>query len=226
MSPAGLVAAVALMAAAPKGGGLEVTYLSGTAELSAPGAKGWTELEKGASVPLGATVRTGEKSRLELVAKDGSVLRLAESSKLELTQATFGGKARKVGVRLWLGRMWAHVTKAVGGDSSFEVRTENAIAGVRGTSFAVLAQQDLSALVRVYAGTVGVRGAKGASRGARKEVPGPSRISRAQWEEVIAAAMTEVKVTALGDIRPAESFEDEGDALEWAQWNQARDTPH
>jgi hypothetical protein len=41
------------------------------------------------------------------------------------------------------------VTRALGDGSRFEVRTRNAVAGVRGTSFAVMAQSDLSAMVKV-----------------------------------------------------------------------------
>ena len=86
-----------------------------------------------------------------------------------------------------MGRLWASVTRRLRGDSAFEVRTRNSVAGVRGTSFAVLAQADLSSIVKVYTGTVGVK-KKGLSKN-RVVVAGPQRIDRQQWEEVIATAM-------------------------------------
>lgn len=203
--------------------GLQVTWKQGRVESARAERGPWRVLELGASVAVGTLIRTGAESRVELEAPDGSVIRLGAKGRLEVEAALAAKEHRQVGLRLWVGRVWAQVTKAMTGDTSrFEVRTGNAVAGVRGTSFTVLADQDLSSLVRVYAGTVGVRGAKG-KRGSRRQIAGPKRVSLAEWREVIATAMTEVRVSALGEIRPAETFEDEGESLEWAQWNQARD---
>src|SRR5690606_19363569 len=120
--------------------------------------------------------RTGEKSRLEIRLPDGSFIRLGSSSKVTLDEGHLGA-TRKVSVTMWLGRIWAKVAKEVADDSKFEVETANAVAGVRGTSFTVIANQDLSALVRVYSGTVGVRKSTGPKPGfrtrARTEIPGP-----------------------------------------------------
>ena len=124
-------------------------------------------------------------------------------------------------MRLWLGRLWAKVAHRLGAGSRFEVKTGNAVAGVRGTSFAVLAHADLSSVVKVYTGTVGVK--KSGSGGKRTVVAGPQRVDRRQWEEVIATAMHQVRVTHLGEIRPAEDFVDQGSDEAWASWNQRRD---
>jgi hypothetical protein len=77
-------------------------------------------------------------------------------------------------------------------------------------------------LVRVYTGTVGVR-PSAVKKGDRKQVSGPKEIDRRQWEEIVATAMKEVRVSSVGDIAPAQDFEDSGESLEWAQWNQQRD---
>ncbi len=222
-----MIALLALLAAA-QGDALRVTFVEGDAraaptaeEAKPPRAKEAKPLRLGGRIEPGTTVVTGE-GRIELTAADGSVVRLGPRARLVVDRLS-GEKRRSIGLGLELGRLWAKVTRAVGG--TFEVRTANAVAGVRGTAFAVLAEADRSALVQVYAGSVGVRGVTQTSVSARVRVPGPSRVSRAEWEEVVAAAMTQVKVSALGDISPAERFEDEGEALAWAEWNQARDGP-
>jgi ferric-dicitrate binding protein FerR (iron transport regulator) len=202
----------------------KVTLLEGTAVVS---AEGRTEaaLKLGRDLQVGDHIKTGPKSRLELSLPDGSALRLGAGTELALDTARFEGRRREaVGVTVTLGRVWAKAAKAVG--ASFEVRTKNAVSGVRGTSFTVVAQADSSAIVRVYAGTVGVRKKGGPTGAPRVQVPGPKAITKGQWEEIIASAMKQVKVSALGDLSPAESFEDEGDELEWAQWNQGRDGAH
>lgn len=210
--------------------GAKVSLLDGSAEVSRGSAKPLA-LKSGSALAEGDVVQTKDKSRMEIAFADGSVLRLGANTKLKLTEARFGAdKQRNVSVSVWVGRLWANVAKALGAKDTFEVETQNAVAGVRGTSFAVQASADLSAVVRVYAGTVGVRkgegGAFGARPGSRKQVPGPQQIDKKQWEEIIAMAMKQVKVTALGDISPASDFEDTGEELEWAQWNQGRDKPH
>lgn len=188
----------------------------------------WKRLAEGAKVREGDALRTGPKSRLELRVPDGSRVRFGAGSQVVLSQGHFGKKGeRKVTFTLWLGRVWAKVAKRMGGESTFEVKTQNAVAGVRGTSFTVMAHADLSSVVKVYAGAVGVKKVEGetasSKRPARRQVAGPQRIDKKQWEEVIATAMKQVKVTSLGQIQPAEDFTDDGAELEWAMWNKARD---
>lgn len=221
-----LFALTLLLVAAPAYGAGEarVTLLEGRAEEVREG-KPARALSKGAALSAGQRLRTGPKSRLELTLPDGSALRLGAETELILDTARFSGKRREaVSVTVLLGRVWAKAAKAVG--ASFEVSTRNAVSGVRGTSFTVLAQGDASAIVRVYAGTVGVKKKGGPAQAPRVQVPGPREIPKGQWEEIIASAMKQVRVSALGDLSPAESFEDQGEELEWAEWNQSRDGGH
>jgi hypothetical protein len=198
-----------------------VSHLKGSATRVRGDAR--VALAVGLSVGVGDSVETGEKSRLELTLPDGSKLRLAPKSKATLDAASFEGKRReRVSLKLGAGRIWSNVVRGTGGGDTFEVRTDNAVTGVRGTSFSILASADASAIVRVYTGTVGVRpGAR--APGERKPVAGPSQVSKARWEEIIAKAMEEVRISAAGEIAPASGFEDEGESLAWAEWNRARD---
>jgi len=198
----------------------EVSYLEGRAELRSGADGEWSAVTKGARVAEGATLRTGPKTRLELSFDDGSKVRLGSDARMTVSAARFDGQQRKsVSLRLFIGQVWANVAKAVSADSQFEVRTDNAVGGVRGTSFAVLAAADTSAIVRVYAGSVGVRPAIGETAD-RKRVPGPQQIDKKQWEEIIATAMKQVRISKLGELSPAEDFSG-GDEFE--QWNRKRD---
>ncbi len=212
----------------------KVSYLQGTAEVlreakghsddKGPKAKApWRALKKGTKLARGDAIRTAPGARLELRMLDGSRVRLGGGSKITLKDSHFSGQKRKVTLSLWLGRLWAKVTKKAGGERSFAVETHNAVAGVRGTSFSVVADADLSAIVRVYTGTVGVKKNKAKRNGNRVQVAGPQRIDRKQWEEIIATSMKQVKITQIGEIKPAEDFEDSGGDLEWAMWNKDRD---
>lgn len=184
----------------------------------------WKPLDKGAGLAQGDTVRTSAGGRLELTLADGSRLRLGPDTRLTLERHRVGKADRSVGVAVWVGRVWAKVARRLGGNNAFEVRTQNAVAGVRGTSFTVVAMSDLSAIVQVYTGTVGVKklGADYRAR-ERKQVPGPERVDKKQWEEIIVTSMKKVQISALGEIAPAQDFEPVGEEVEWAQWNQKLD---
>ncbi|MCK6547304.1 FecR domain-containing protein [Myxococcota bacterium] len=214
-------------AGGPAPAGVSVTLVQGKAEVERAGKR--SPLAVGAAIAEGDTVETSARTKVELTLADGSRVRLAPNTKVTLTEGKFrGNEGRNVRVGLVAGQVWAKVAKAVGGKDTFEVGTENAVAGVRGTAFAVSAAADLSAVVRVYAGTVGVRKSEkdaGATGGKpeRRQIAGPERIDKKQWEEIIATAMKQVKISSTGQIAPAEDFEDRGEDLEWAMWNKERD---
>ncbi len=223
----------AARAESPSAGPIRVTFVAGeahvlraahrhTTEAGPQKTAPWQRLRPQARLAEGDAVRTSSDARLELTMPDGSRLRLAEKTQVSLERSHFGRSARQVSVRMWLGRLWAHVARRIGSDSAFEVRVQNAVAGVRGTSFAVVAQADLSSVVKVYTGTVGVKKVAAAGAG-RVAISGPRRVDRQQWEEIIATQMRQVRVTQLGEIQPVEDFVDLGDDLEWAQWNRTRD---
>jgi hypothetical protein len=115
-------------------------------------------LAEGDALHEGETVQTGAGARAEISTTAGSVVRLGESSKMTLGSAA-GGKV--FSARLFLGNLWAKVHKLVAGES-FQVETENAVAGVRGTEFRVEVAPGKEDLVRVYEGAVEVKSHIGA----------------------------------------------------------------
>ena len=230
---AALLAAAALAASAPPAAGT-VTFLAGDAT-RASGAGGRAEkLVVGGAVRAGDTVETKRRTRLELRLADGSVLRLGPSSRAVVSSATFGEtvEERNVSAKLLVGKVWANVAKAVGGDARFEVRTENAVAGVRGTTFRVDAATDRSVVVKVYSGTVAVaqgaipRPGHGGGKDAkpeRRQIAGPEEVSREQWEKIV-TSMMQVRMSAEGVPGEPEAFALAGSGTdEWEAWNRSRD---
>ena len=205
----------------------QVSALEGKAEKARDGAR-FTPLSVGTGVAQGDQLRTRDDSRLELKFSDGSVLRMGPKAKVQLTEALFGGPARrKMTAKLFFGNLWAKVTSAIQGEQKFQVETENAVAGVRGTTFRVDAHTDKSVLVRVYAGAVAV--AKNVPSYAtgkdepRHEVPGPGEVSRDQWEKIVGKQM-QIVIAADGTPGDPEKFAEDADKDDaWAKWNQARD---
>ncbi|HET7826554.1 MAG TPA: FecR family protein [Anaeromyxobacter sp.] len=229
---AAAVAGVALLAAPapaavarPAG---SVTFVSGEATRSA--AWRTERLAPGTPVFAGDALETRRRTRLEVRLADESVLRLGPLSRAVVEEAAFGStpEDRKVSAKLVVGKIWANVAKAVGGEARFEVQTDNAVAGVRGTTFRVDAAKDRSVVVKVYSGTVAVAGGRvprpghGAPR-ERREVPGPEEVSREQWEKLV-GAMMQVKVSAAGVPAEPERFAlSKAGRDEWEEWNRSRD---
>lgn len=225
------LAGVAVLAAAGPGAPAPagaVTFVSGEATRRAGGAA--EPLAVGSPVRVGDVLETQRRTRLEVRLGDGSALRLGPSSRAVVEQAAFGSgaEARAVRARLAVGKVWANVAKAVGGAARFEVQTENAVAGVRGTTFRVDAATDRSVVVRVYSGTVAVAGGRvprpeHVPPGERRQVAGPREVSREEWEKIV-TSMMEVRVSAAGvPAEPAPFQLAKAGADEWEEWNRSRD---
>ncbi|WP_224242520.1 FecR family protein [Hyalangium gracile] len=115
-----------------------VAQLEGEATRTASG--GAVEaLEEGSAIEVGDVLAVKDGGNLALLLTDESTLVLAGGSQLRIDEATFAGLERKgFSARLLVGTVWARVKKAVAGSSAkFDVTTERAVAGVRGTTFQV-----------------------------------------------------------------------------------------
>jgi hypothetical protein len=215
-----------LIAAAPKTA--SISALEGKATKSRANAAP-VALAVGTAVAQGDTIETQDDTRLEITFSDKSALRVGPRAKVQLTEAHFGGgpARRKMTAKLFFGNLWAKVTSVIQGDQKFAIETENAVAGVRGTTFRVDARNDKSVLVRVYAGAVAVAKnvpiyATGKNE-PRHEVQGPEEVSREKWEKIVGNQM-QIVIAADGTPGEPEKFDldvDKDDA--WAKWNQERD---
>ena len=207
----------------------QVSALEGSATRARASAQP-AALKVGTGLGQGDVIETGDDSRMEIRFSDASVLRMGSKAKLQLTEAHFGnGPAkRKMTAKLFFGNLWAKVTSVIQGEQKFQVETENAVAGVRGTTFRVDARTDKSVLVRVYAGAVAVAKnvpiyATGKKDEARHEVAGPDEVSREQWEKIVGKQM-QILIAADGTPGEPTQFAEDADKDDaWAKWNQARD---
>lgn len=224
-----MVALLAPVVKADERNSAQVSFLEGKAT-NAPGGTGKAAaLAANGVVFENDIVETQAGTKLELKLKDGSVIRIGPTSKLQLKSAYFGDKGeKKFSAKLLFGRVWSKVSGLVGTESKFEIETDNAVAGVRGTTFRVDAARDRSVLVRVYAGSVamaqGAFAAKShATPGKRTQVKGPSEVTREKWEELV-GKMMQMAVAADGSPGSPTAFTEKDDAAdEWAAWNTMMD---
>jgi hypothetical protein len=190
----------------------------GQASRKADGGKGATKvLEVGTAIRVGDLLETGAGTRLKITLNDKSVLMLDEKSVLTIDQADFEAQTNQrkgFWASLGVGKVWAKVSKAVaGGDAKFEVRTERAVAGVRGTVFWVDAvtvvkgaKTTKNVRVQVTEGLVAVSSTQPLKKdapkpppGQRIQVGGPQEITRDQWEQRFAELQKGMVVQVTGE---------------------------
>jgi ferric-dicitrate binding protein FerR (iron transport regulator) len=211
-----------------------VSYLKGSAELLGAGKTAWRALKLNDALKEGDQIRTKEDGQLEVLLTDGSRLRFAGNSEFKIVHMEMDPSApRNVNVHVTFGKIWARVAKKLGIKEKFEVSCPQAVAGVRGTVYRINVDQDQSALVRVYDGTVEVKGGgKSAEQAAKpgaptrvagpKPIPGPHKVTMEEWT-VIIKAMQQVRIGANGVPEKARDFTEAEDRDAWVDWNQARD---
>jgi ferric-dicitrate binding protein FerR (iron transport regulator) len=131
-----------------------VTYLEGNATIDGVGAS------IGAEVPLGSTVKTAADSLCEIVFNVRNLIRIKENTTL-----VFNPRNLQRGSELRDGEAILILKKLLdtdsGGGARFMLRTQNAVAGVRGTSFFIKAESDGSTYVCCCNGTLHVEGEGG-----------------------------------------------------------------
>lgn len=173
-----LVAAVPLAARADAAG--RVTFLEGEASRTPRGGAAQA-LAEGGEVRAGDALETAAGSRLEVALADGSVIRLDERSRADLDEVKEASpKSWRVRLSLAAGALWSKVTRRLGSDAAFEVKTERFVAGVRGTEFLVEAADDHQIQVSAGAVEVGLNegGAAWAVRRFRVEAAHALRVDR------------------------------------------------
>lgn len=229
--------AVAVHAVESGGSEATVTTVHGSAKVYRTGSTTGRPLHKGDKLKRDDEVKVAEKSRLEILFPDGTVMRLAEKSSLRMNELAFNRETdqNNVKVGLSLGKLWANVKKLKTADSSVEVKTANAVAGVRGTVYRVNVEEDKSALVKVYDGEVYVANPpRDASKpidrvtqphevSGPREVPPPfHEVSMEEWTAIV-KAMQQIRISPDGKPSKPEDFDPKTDADDWVKWNQERD---
>jgi len=179
----------------------KVTVVDGQAT-RAPKDGAAVALAVGGEIELGDTLVV-KSGNLKFELTDGSVVALGTGSKLQISEAEFEGQERKgFSAFLGAGSLWTKVKKTLTG-AKFEVTTERAVAGVRGTIFRIDADTLVKAakgrkasVIRVVEGVVNVKPSASVIKashaaalkpvvkpGKRVEVAGPTEITADEWEK-------------------------------------------
>ncbi len=113
-----------------------VAALQGQAQVLRGGTGDWAGIASGDPVFVGDHLRTLAGSKMQLAFREDSLLTLAESSELTVTEQVVERAAPRSRFGLLYGTLRAVVTDRYSKpDSSFQVETPTAIAAVRGTGF-------------------------------------------------------------------------------------------
>lgn len=136
--------------AAPVG---KITNLQGNVDITVKG-KAARVASPGDPVNIGDFIRTKSKSKAEITFNEGNVLRLAENTRVGITEYMSGKKKNSSILNLFRGRI-QNIVKTIGAITGgrYEVHTPTAVCGVRGTIFYV-GQSYGATNVAVLEGTV------------------------------------------------------------------------
>ncbi len=142
-----------------------IVFVKGKAEVQRRGERAWRAAEIKMAVYPGDKLSTEDGAELEVKTDDGSVLKLKDRSLLEIDAMEKQAKplATITSLKLGLGKLLGCIRKLSSKESKFDVTTPTAVAGVRGTVFAVFAEGDSTEL-DVLKGKVAVSGQVGAEQ--------------------------------------------------------------
>ena len=128
-----------------------VSYIDGEAFLK--NADGWTALQAGDQIPQGATVKTGPASKCEIQFGQTGAVHLSANTVMTVTTAELTALRKRVELDLSLGSLTSKVARLTG-DDRYQIKTSEAMAGVRGTKFTVTESLDGLTKIAVEEGVV------------------------------------------------------------------------
>lgn len=209
-----------------------VSFLEGSAFKSRTG-KDWEAVSKGDVLTGEDQVKTGAKSKIELTLPDGSKIRFSENTSVKIQSILSDEEKRDFEFKVFFGKIWSKAAKFKK-TSKFDIKTANAVAGVKGTTYRIDANKDKSSIVRVYEGEVSVSnlppGKVGKSQSKTPkyvsgptEIPGPHEITREEWTYIV-KSWQQIAISPSGVASKPVSFTPEEDKSDWVLWNQEMDT--
>jgi hypothetical protein len=214
----------------------KITKLDGAATRT-PDGKAAEALTEGATIDLKDTI-TVTAGNLKFELTDGSVIALDKGSVFTVNEAEFKGQERSAfSGFLKSGSLWTKVKKAMGG-GKFEVTTERAVAGVRGTIFRIDADTLVKAakgsgggvkasIVRVVEGVVAVHPGKLIAKtikaalpkkGTRSEIAGPTEVSADDWEARFVDLQKNTQIAVGVDLWEQAQYDEAAKNDAFAKW--------
>ena len=131
--------------------------ITGKVEMQAGAAAGWKTVANGDSIPIGASVRTGPGASCMLKWAGGHVVKVGPLSNVKVVDADKSPTGKESStLALSNGKVMAHARKLNTGDSTFNVKTPTAVAGVRGTDVLVETSEEGGDKIGVVDGSVEV----------------------------------------------------------------------
>ncbi len=119
----------------------------------------WVQLFEKDEIKEKSMIITMEKSEVQIRLKTGSVIMLEEKTRAvfeDLKQHINKENMTETGIKLFWGSVYSNVKKVLETGSKYEIRTNTATAGVRGTKFKVKMDKNGKSEVKVYEGRVGI----------------------------------------------------------------------
>ncbi|MDH5753030.1 MAG: FecR domain-containing protein [Deltaproteobacteria bacterium] len=223
----GLLAALLALPSLAEAG--EVTYLKRPAEVKRKGTTKWEVLAQGMQVHSGDSIRTGMDARVEITIAPKRVFRIGQATEIELPQMESDAKkGTRTRVNLMLGRFWGGLISPLKEKSGekFEVSTQTATIGVKGTQFGVDYDKETRAsAVSVVEGVVAAvpppqPEAPVEIEGPREIAP-PQEISRDEW--MVMVQKDQKVIIVPGEPPRTVPLTDEDKADEWVKFNMERD---
>lgn len=130
-----------------------VTFISGRVERVDSGKQ--EEVEIGDNLPVKTMLHVFEDSYCELQFGNTAILRVNGGSEISLERIALETLGNQVEAKLASGSVYAKVAK-LGAKDKFQIRTQVAVCGVRGTEFSVVAARNGNTVLRVKEGKVAV----------------------------------------------------------------------
>lgn len=228
----------------------KITVIYGKAKVLRAGKNRWINAYRKMKLFPGDKIRTGKKTKIEIRFIDGSIIRLADNSEMEISRLERDEKNKQnnTGLRAKVGNFWTRIKQVAGYKNNFEVTTPTAVAGVRGTVYRMEIKEDTTTMVRVYKGKVEVRTwleiyeDMVKPRGEKEEkieeepkkegryeiegpveVEGPTEVSLEEWIRIV-KSMQQIVIAPDKMPEDPKGFDAEEDAKdEWVKWNKERD---
>ena len=153
-----IILMLALAAMAQKRNSANIKFLVGDVQILANGQTTWTSGKINGKVYKGDRIKTALSSRAEIEMPDGSMIRVDQSSIFDVkdikTEEDDGED--EMSFSLWAGNIWAKFKKVVSGRRKRTIESPSAVVAIRGTTFEMSVDKQLTTRVRVEEGLVAV----------------------------------------------------------------------